>query len=176
MSHIKIVEKARKGDEKAFLKLIQYEKSKLYRTAFLYVKNEGDALEIVQETIYKAYSSIGSLKEPSYFSTWLTRILINTSLDFIKKNKKIIPIDQESLERIESSEGFMLEDKLDLLTAIEELTEKYKTVIILRYYKDLKVTEIAEILDCPEGTVKTNLHRAVNLLKAKLIKEVRINE
>lgn len=176
MCNVKTVKKARKGDEKAFLELIQMEKTKLYRTAFVYVKNESDALDIVQETIFKAYSSIRNLKEPSYFSTWLTRILINTSLDFIKKENKVIPIDQDSLEKIESSEGLMLEDKLDLLTAIEALSENYKTVIILRYYKDLKVKEIAELLDCPEGTVKTNLHRAVNLLKTKLLKEVCVNE
>jgi len=176
MCNIKIVKKARKGDEEAFLELIHIEKSKLYRMAFVYVKNESDALDIVQETIYKAYSSIRKLKEPSYFSTWLSRILINTSLDFIKKSNVLIPIDQNSLERIESSEGLMLEDKLDLLLAIEELTESYKTVIILRYYKDLKVKEIAELLGCPEGTVKTNLHRAVQKLKTKLIMEASINE
>lgn len=160
-----------KGDEESFLELIHIEKSKLYRMAFVYVKNESDALDIVQETTYKAYRSIRKLKEPSYFSTWVTRILINTSLDFIKKNNKLIPIDQNSLERIEASEGIMSEDKLDLLIAIEALPEKYKTVIILRYYKDLQVKEIAELLDCPEGTVKTNLHRAVKKLKVKLIKE-----
>jgi RNA polymerase sigma-70 factor, ECF subfamily len=175
MFHLNTVKKAQKGDDQAFIKLIHKEKEKLYRIAFLYVKNESDSLDIVQDTIYKAYISIGNLKDSSYFSTWLTRILINTALDFIKKNNKVIPIDQDSLERIESSERLMLEDKMDLFTAIEGLTEKYKTVIILRYYQDLTIKQIAEFLECPEGTVKTNLHRAINELKGKF-KEACINE
>ncbi|MBT2618499.1 MULTISPECIES: sigma-70 family RNA polymerase sigma factor [unclassified Bacillus (in: firmicutes)] len=175
MFHLNTVKKAQKGDDQAFIKLIHKEKEKLYRTAFLYVKNESDSLDIVQDTIYKAYISIGNLKDSSYFSTWLTRILINTALDFIKKNNKVIPIDQDSLERIGAAERLMLEDKMDLFTAIEGLAEKYKTVIILRYYQDLTIKQIAEFLECPEGTVKTNLHRAINELKGKL-KEACINE
>jgi RNA polymerase sigma-70 factor, ECF subfamily len=82
------VEKAKKGDQKAFMQLIDTEKEKLYRIAYTYVKNESDALDIVQDTIYKAFISINNIKDVSYFSTWITRILINTSLDFIKKKKK----------------------------------------------------------------------------------------
>ena len=175
MFHLNTVKKAQKGDDQAFIKLIHNEKEKLYRIAFLYVKNESDSLDIVQDTIYKAYISIGNLKDSSYFSTWLTRILINTALDYIKKNHKVIPIDQDSLERIVSSERLMLEDKIDLYTAIEGLAEKYKTVIILRYYQDLSIKQIAEFLECPEGTVKTNLHRAIKELKVK-VKEACINE
>lgn len=176
MFHVKaLVKKAQKGDEKAFLKLIQTEKEKLYRMAFMYAKNEGDSLDIVQETIYKAYKAIGKIKEPSYFSTWMTRILINTATDFIKKKNKVIPLEQDLIERFEASEQLMLEDKMDLFTAIGELPEKYKTVIVLRYYKDLTIKQISEFLECPEGTVKTNLHRAIFELQGKL-KEVCINE
>jgi RNA polymerase sigma-70 factor, ECF subfamily len=62
--------------------------------AYLYVKNESDAIDIVYETIYKAYISIKKLKETDYFSTWLMRILINTALDFFKKNKRITPAEK----------------------------------------------------------------------------------
>ncbi|WP_147532949.1 sigma-70 family RNA polymerase sigma factor [Bacillus marasmi] len=175
MFHFNTVKKAQKGDDSAFTKLIDKEKDKLYRIAFLYVKNESDSLDIVQETIYKAYISIGSLKNSSYFSTWLTRILINTALDFIKKNSKVIPIDQDSIERIQSADRIMLEDKMDLLKALERLPEKYKTVIILRFYQDLTIKQIAKLIECPEGTVKTNLHRAINELKG-MLKEACINE
>jgi len=81
-------------DEKAFEDLVKKEKEKLYRIAFLYVKNENDALDIVQETIYKAFTSIETLREVKYFSTWITRILINNALDFLKKQKKILLSDE----------------------------------------------------------------------------------
>ena len=171
----KLVKKAQKGDDKAFLKLIEPEKAKLYRMAFLYVKEESDALDIVQETIYKAYVAIAKVKEASYFSTWLTRILINTSLDYLKMKNKVIPIEQDAVERIESVEKIGTEARLDLQHAIELLDDKYKTVIMLRYYQDLTVKQIAELLEYPEGTVKTNLHRAVNKLRGNL-KEACVNE
>lgn len=164
----KLVKKAQKGDDKAFLKLIEPEKEKLYRMAFMYVKDESDALDVVQETIYKAYVAIDKIKEASYFSTWLTRILINTSLDYLKMKNKVIPIEQDAVERIESAEKLETEDRLDLQHAIEQLDDKYKTVIMLRYFQDLTVKQIAELLEYPEGTVKTNLHRAVNKLRGNL--------
>ncbi|MCI1590860.1 sigma-70 family RNA polymerase sigma factor [Heyndrickxia oleronia] len=162
------IKKAKKGDEKAFQQLIQEEKNKLFRIAYLYVKNENDALDIVQETVYKAFISIKQLKEPNYFSTWLTRILINCALDFIRKNKNIIPFAEVEDT---SEERQPIEEKLDLVEAIRKLENPYKTVIILRYYKDLTIKQIADLLNCPEGTVKTNIHRAISKLKLDLKEE-----
>lgn len=155
--------KAQQGNQKAFLKLIESEKEKLYRMAFLYVKNEDDALDIVQETIMKAFINIKAVKEEGYFSTWLVKILINTALETLRKNSKIILLKEDTVEK--PSPNIQIEEKMDLLQAIEQLEEKYKTVIILRYYKDLPVQQIADYLDCPEGTVKSNLHRAIQKLK-----------
>lgn len=155
--------KAQQGNQKAFLKLVESDKEKLYKMAYLYVKNESDALDIVQETIMKAYVNIKSVKEEQYFSTWLTKILINTALETLRKNSKIITLKEGAAEK--QSTNLQIEEKMDLLKAIEQLEEKYKTVIILRYYKDLPVQQIAEYLDCPEGTVKSNLHRAIQKLK-----------
>ncbi|WP_100011258.1 sigma-70 family RNA polymerase sigma factor [Lentibacillus sediminis] len=169
MSEQEKVKKAKRGNDQAFQELIQKEKNKLYRMAYMYVKNENDALDIVQETIYKAYISMKTLKENQYFSTWLTRILINKSLDSIKKNKHVIPIDK--IEGIHTTEIHKAEDHIDLIDAINRLQDQYKTIVILRYYKDYTVKQIAETLDCPEGTVKTHLHRAVKQLKMDLKEE-----
>lgn len=155
--------KAQQGDQKAFLQLIEGDKEKLYKMAYLYVKNENDALDVVQETITKAYVNMRTVKEERYFSTWLTKILINTALDVLRRNSKIILLKDELVVR--QSPDMQIEEKLDLLEAIEQLEEKYKTVIILRYYRDLPVQEIADYLNCPEGTVKSNLHRAIQKLK-----------
>lgn len=165
MNTAKYLKKAQAGNEEAFLKLLELEKKKLYRMAYTYVRNETDALDIVQETVFKAYSSIGSVKEASYFSTWLTRILINSALDFIRKSSKVVPIGQELLEQVEDGSSASTEDALDLQEAIGRLDEKYKTVLLLRFYRDLTVPQIADVLECPEGTVKTQLHRAINQLR-----------
>lgn len=77
--------KAMAGNKVAFQELVLQEKDNLYRMAYIYMKNENDALDVVHESVFKAYKSIKKLKEPSYFSTWLTRIIINTSIDFLKK-------------------------------------------------------------------------------------------
>lgn len=171
MSIEKNIYKAQKGNAKAFEELIDNEKNKLFRMAFLYVNDKENALDIVQDTIYKAFLSIKQLKEPHYFSTWITKILINTALDFIRKNNRLNTIPFSDVERFNMSHKLNIVDKLDLVEAIDRLEEQYKTVIILRYYKDLTIKQIGETLECPEGTVKARLHRAINKLKADLKKE-----
>ncbi len=80
--------KAKKGNNKAFVELLQNEKLKLYKMAYIYMKNENDALDVVQETIARAYSNIHTVKEERYFATWLMRILINTAIEMLRKNQK----------------------------------------------------------------------------------------
>ncbi|WP_336469844.1 sigma-70 family RNA polymerase sigma factor [Bacillus massiliigorillae] len=174
LNKLKLVHRAKKGHNQAFQQLIDEEKVRLYKIARLYVKNEEDALEIFQETLYKAYISLKNLKEDRYFSTWITRILINTAYDFLKKQKRVIPLDSVIIED-QNLQYNMPEENSDLIKAIEELDVKYKTVLILRYYKDYSIKQIAEIVECPEGTVKTNIHRGLQLLRMK-IEEGCINE
>lgn len=174
MADIKKVRRAIKGNKKAFQELMEEEKVNLYKIAYVYMKNETDALEVFQETVYKALLSIGNLKEERYFSTWLTRILINNAVDLLRKKKRVIPMEWDALES--KTPVYIEGDRHpELLEAVMELEEKYKEVLILRFYKDLSVKEIAEILDCPEGTVKTKIHRGVNLLRGRL-KEDCVNE
>lgn len=174
MSDIKKVQKAKKGNHKAFQELIDEEKVKLYKMAFMYMKNEDDALDVFQETVYKAFVSLKNLKEDEYFSTWITRILINTSLDHIKKKNRVVPMDRESIER-KVNPYVSSEKDMDLLEAVMKLDEKYKTVLVLRFYQDYSIKQIAEILEYPEGTVKTNVHRGINILRDTL-KEDCVNE
>nr|WP_228460281.1 sigma-70 family RNA polymerase sigma factor [Cytobacillus dafuensis] len=174
MADIKKVQRAKKGNHKAFQELMEEEKIKLYKMAYVYMKNEADTLEVFQETVYKAFISIKDLKDERYFSTWLTRILINTAFDLLNKKKRVIPMEREVLES-KINPYLPSEDHSDLMQAITELDEKYKTVLILRFYKDYTVKQIAEFLDCPDGTVKTNIHRGISLLREKM-KEDCVNE
>jgi RNA polymerase sigma-70 factor, ECF subfamily len=159
------VRKAKNGDKKAFQELIEEEKVKLYKIAFLYTKNENDALDIFQETLYKALSSIQNLKDEDFFSTWITRILINNAKDFLKKKNRSIAMEIDFLNTKESSPIIKIEDRIDLLEAIDCLEEKEKSTLILRFYKDYTIKQIANILEIPEGSVKSTLHRALKKLK-----------
>ena len=162
---------AQKGDDNAFYELLSQRKSQLYKTAFAYVKNKEDALDIVSDTVYKAYISIKKLKEPSFFDTWLTRILINTSLDCINKNSRVITLN----ENVSSTIGIITKDDdqiIDLKVAVDKLNGEYKTIVILKYFQDMTLVEIAKILQCPLGTVKTRLHKALGELRLDLKEEL----
>lgn len=163
----KKVKKAIGGDQEALLYVIQIEKEKLYRTAYSYVRNEQDALDVFQKTVLIAIESIHQLKEPKFFSTWLMRICINASLHVLKVQKKVILMNEPHRHAF-SLDTEKTDEKLDLLNAIYELDEKYKTILILRYYEDLTFQQIAELLDEPIGTVKSRGKRALAQIKLSL--------
>lgn len=164
----KLVVRARKGDAEAFQALIHEEKEKLYKMAYVYMRNEDDALEVFQETLYKALASIGQLKSIDYFSTWVTRILINTAVASLKKKQKVVLMSNDILEGMEEVWHVKSEEQLDLLEAMDGIEEKYKTVLLLRFYEDYTIPQISTFLNCPEGTVKTNIRRGLALLKQKM--------
>lgn len=158
-----LVKSAIRGNEDAFYELISSKKEMLYKTAFSYVKNKEDALDIVSETVYRAYVSLKKIKEPKYFYTYLNRILINTSIDFLRKHKETIEINEEIQEdKKEKERDIDLENSLNLLKG------DYKAIIILKYFQDYTLSEISKILDCPLGTVKSRLHKALSILKIEL--------
>lgn len=160
-----IVEKAVRGDRDSIEKIINDHKEYLYKTAFLYIKNEQEAVEICQETVYKAVINIHKLKNPDYFKTWITRILINNINDRNRNQGRTIN-NIEKLESIEDISYEKLEDKIDLYNAIDILEDKFKTPIILQYFYDMTIKEIADITETNENTVKTYLRRG----KEKLYK------
>jgi RNA polymerase sigma-70 factor, ECF subfamily len=165
MDYLETVRKARKGDAEAFSRLVRERKEDIYRIAYSYVKNRDDALDIVSDAIYKAFVSVRKLKEPEYFNTWFTRILINCANDYLKKSRRVVPM-VESIDLSQESNGS--EDIMDLYSAIDKLEDKQKTVIILKYLNDLTITEVADILKMPVGTVKTVLHKALRELRLEL--------
>lgn len=162
------VKKAIKGDRQAFLELIEPQKDKLYKIAYTYVKNQDDALDVIQETMFKAYTGIDKLKNPKYFDTWLTKILINVSLTTLDKYKNTMYLEESTLSSYNNLDK--QEDILDLENELAKLDKKYREVIVLRYFKDFTIKEISRILDIPLGTAKTNLYRGLESLR-KSIKE-----
>lgn len=108
------------------------------------------------------------MKEPEYFSTWLTRICINKALAVLKKKKKLIVLDEVEDRRAATEASVDIAQQLDVASALGLLPEKYKTVLLLRFYQDFTVKQIADVMECPEGTVKTVIHRGLALLKKEL--------
>jgi RNA polymerase sigma-70 factor, ECF subfamily len=160
-----LVRKAQKGNDKAFLKLFQSYEQEIYRTAFIYVKNQDDALDVVQETAYRSFKSIKTLKEPKYFKTWLVRIAISCAIDLLRKQKKVVPLKPEMEVFLQGEVKEDLDLEMTLKDLLERLSEDEKSVIILRFYQGLTIKDAAETLGIPLGTAKTNLYRALNKLR-----------
>lgn len=137
----------------------------LYRIAISYAKKQDDALEIVQNTIYKALTFSDSLKDISLIKHWITRILINNCFDFFKKKNKVVLV-HEVFDQREYNDNVI--DKIILENAMNNLPSKLKMIVILRFFEDFKIKEISEILDMNENTVKTNLYKALKMLKINL--------
>ncbi|MFS0673637.1 sigma-70 family RNA polymerase sigma factor [Ornithinibacillus sp. 179-J 7C1 HS] len=161
MDEINLIRKAMQGDSDSFEQLLITHRDRLYRTAFLYVRNREDALDVVQETAYKAFSSISQLRNEQYFLTWLTKILINCAYQVQRKRRN----ELASEHNIAVFPGARTEEKLDLSEAIGKLPANYQTSIILFYYYDMSLKEIANMLETPENTIKTYLSRGKKQLK-----------
>lgn len=170
MEEILLVKKAIKGDDDAFEKLIDKYFDRLYKEAYLKCKHEKDAEEVVQETIYKAYMNIKTLRKPQYFKTWISKILINVCNDYLRK-VGIVDLGHEESDYVkEIVVDDKIEIKIDLYNAMDELEDKYKDAIILKYIEDLKVEEISKILDRTINTIKTHLRKGLKDMK-RLLKE-----
>jgi len=143
-----------------------------YRLAYSYVKNKESALDIIQESIMKALKSIDSLEQIQYLKTWFYRILINTSIDFIHKDKRMVVVEDEILDFHLSSNEMEVPD-IDLYEAIDHLAPKQKTLIILRFFEDMKIEDIAMTLGVNSNTIKTRLYTALKKLRSNMEEKVK---
>lgn len=151
--------------EQQLIELIKVNKDKYYRVAFSYVKNREDALDIVHNTIVKALQKNNQLHRDDGLEIWFYRILINESISFVRKSKNITYFDELSETQIPKTENSDVEQYITLYDAIDRLSPKLKTVIILRFFEDLKFDEIAEITSTKLSTVKARLYSALKLLR-----------
>ena len=139
---------------------------KMYRIAYSYVRNEDDALDIVQDSAYKAMKYADSVKNKHYIETWLCRIVINCAIDFIRKNKKEILSDiPQDFDKTGTTDIY---SDFDTLEALQVLNETERAIIILRFFEDKKIDDIATILDLNVNTTKTLLYRSLKKLKIEL--------
>lgn len=143
--------------------LIENEQERFYRIAYSYVKNREDALDIVHNAIVKALQSCPGLHSPEYAQTWFCRILINESVSFLRKTRRLVPL--EEIQEAADDTWPEQDAYFDLYAALDRLPPELKTVVILRFFEDMKLDEIARILSANLSTVKSRLYRALKLLK-----------
>lgn len=171
---IKLIKKAQKGDDKAFLKIFQTFEQDIYRMAYVYVKNKHDALDVVQEVAYRSFKKIDTLQHPEYLKSWLIKITITCSIDCIKQNRKVVQL-KPSDEQMMCTEDEDIPLSLSVQQLIDVLNEDEKSIVILRFYHGYTFREIADLLEKPLGTIKSILYRALAKLRHKA-KEAEICE
>lgn len=154
--------------EEQLAEYIIQNQERYYRLAYSYVRNADDALDIIQDSIYKAISSIGSLKNSNSMNTWFYKIIINTSLEFLRKRGKLVVVDETDLETHESA-SFDVCKNIDLQRALDDLPDNYRTIVVLRYFEDLPLKDIAEIMDENINTIKTRLYKALKKMQITMV-------
>lgn len=137
-----------------------------YRFAFTYAKNKEDAEDILNESVVKALRSINSLRDPEKIKPWFYRIIANTALTHIKSRQKIVYLEYEDMENLDS----VTDDysNLNFNELIEKLDPKYKSIIVLRFFENMTIQEVASVLDLNENTVKTRLYKALKMLRVEI--------
>ncbi|MBV7275374.1 sigma-70 family RNA polymerase sigma factor [Clostridium sp. PL3] len=159
-----LVKKAKQGDKEALLQLIMAQKKDFYKLAYLYMKNEEDSLDVLQDTIVILYENIRKLKKSDAFYSWSKTILVNCCKKCLKEKKKIISLDYVKEELYEEN----FDEKIMLQKHLSKLNYKFQEVIKLHYFLDLDNETISKIINIPIGTVKSRMFNGLKKLKESL--------
>ncbi|WP_458122100.1 sigma-70 family RNA polymerase sigma factor [Paenibacillus sp. Z6-24] len=154
-------------EEERFYQTVLSHRNQLHQIAYSYLRNNDDALEAIQEATYRAWKKRKTLKNPAAFKPWMIRILIYICIDEQRRRKKISPMPEQMPE----PSIHMDHRRMQMLALLEKIKPKYRHILLLRYYNDMTVPEIARILDKPEGTIKTWQHQALKQLRKFMDKQ-----
>jgi RNA polymerase sigma-70 factor (ECF subfamily) len=172
VSDLELVRLCQAGDITAFDVLVRRHQERVYRLVYRMLGGSHEAEDIAQEIFIKAYKAIKKFRCDSSFSTWLTQIAVNQCINHCKKRNKIKLLSLGLATKKRSSEPHAIaehNEKREIVTKeVNALSIKHKTVIILHYFESYSYEEIADILKCSSGTVKSRLFHARMELKNKL--------
>ena len=177
-----LVERVQRGDKNAFNLLVKKYQHKVVNLVARYVNNPGDVPDVAQEAFIKAYRALPTFRGESAFYTWLYRIAGNTAKNYLTSQGRRPPSSDveadeaeyygggEALQEVATPENLALTDEIKrtVFAAIEALPEDLRTAITLREMEGLSYEEIAEIMDCPVGTVRSRIFRAREAIDKKL--------
>lgn len=175
---LELVKRAQEGDREAFRELVERYQRKVYSICYGMLKNSDDALDVSQDVFVKVFRYLEKFNHQSSFYTWLYRITVNMCIDYIRKNSRMRSVeyddrisregDVEGDEHIMPSTLGLNPDKVygrkelreKMLEALEKLSEKHRTILILREVEGLSYEEMAEVLNISKGTVMSRLFHA----------------
>ena len=185
MMEARLVSLARDGERDAFAELVDLYKGKLFHLAYRMLSNRQEAEDVVQDTFMRAYQHLDRYDAAHKFSTWIYRIATNLCIDRLRRKKAAYSLDADVTDG-DGLDGYsvlhandptpeqelILSERQKLVRrAMEALPVKYKSAMTLKYYQDLSLQEISDILDIPVSTVKTRIHRGRDYLRRKLEKD-----
>lgn len=173
---LELVKRVQRGEKRAFDLLVHKYQNRITKLVFRYVPNSSDAMDLTQETFLKAYRAIGRFRGDSAFYTWLHRIAINTAKNYlVSQGRRPLETDIEeqgadqldgrggiSVREIATPESLLLRDEVEstIYRAIDGLSEELRTAIQLREFEGMSYEAIAEVMECPVGTVRSRIFRA----------------
>lgn len=175
-----LIQKSQQGDMDAFEQLLLRYEKKVYTIAYKYMGNAEDASDLAQEALIKAYQSIGTFRGESSFATWIGRITANRCLDELRKRKRLqttsldeeLELEEGSVQKEIASEKDTPEQHTIRQETVQyvqqklaQMREEYRLVLVLRELEGHSYEDIAEMLNCSLGTVKSRISRARNYLK-----------
>ena len=140
-----------------------------YRLAGYLLGDADEAQDAVQEALIKAWRSWSSLRDPERFGAWFDRILVNVCRDRMRRHRTLRMVELDAADEVESADPFrrmLVED--EVAAAVARLSDDHRIVIVLRFWQDLALEQVADRLDLPLGTVKSRLHYALKALGAEL--------
>lgn len=174
---VQLVESAKAGNRQAYEYLYNTYYNDVYYTCLKLLGDEKNAEDMTQDTFVEVLVSINTLNNPEKFQSWLTKIAAHKSLDFLRKNNRLISADNEELDKFADIEDFEVsfENRIidsDVKTTLEaimnRLPEIQRNTLFLFYYRNMSIKEIAELYSCPESTVKSRLAYARKFMKAQI--------
>ena len=149
-------------DKEEYARRVEALRPKLYRTALCYLGRQQDALDVLDEAVYRGLCGLKKLRQPEFFDTWLTRILLNECSRELKRRSRWLSLEKRGEAEVRDL------DQLPLQEAIRALPKELEDVIILRFFSGYTQVETAQALQIPQGTVATRQRRALQLLKMEL--------
>ena len=170
-----IEQEIKNGNTESFDELMQLHQQKVYQVAYSYAKSSHEAMDITQNIFLKVYKNLKQFRGDSQFKTWLMRIAFNEGQNWVKKNRRhkmnedIYERPAETATQVTHEDEYIAaENKTTLLRSLYELNTKYRLAVILRYFENYSIREIAATLNCSEGVVKNILFRSLQKLKSVL--------
>ncbi len=169
-----VIQGCQRGDQESFRELFESHKDKVYSIALRYAGDRAAAMDIAQDTFLKLMDRIGQFRGESSFDSWLYRLVVNSCLDYRRRQKRWMPMVEEFFDSFRAPQASALQNLLgderqqQVQDVVARLSPEHKMIVVLRYTEGLSYEEIADVLQCSRGTVASRLNRAHKVLERRL--------